>query len=451
MPRFSSLKNFEQVKRPRLLQHRSNLAIEFPQPDGRVFRTYIPFLQNPIITEQGTSNLIEYDLVGRAGSLFSYAGAKSRVLNVEFKINLLHLMYTASTEGLDEKFFRQFNLFYSDPEKARKAFRLRPGGEYDKKKKSLNAFTSEKEALERERMELTKDNARIAGILSRAGTTIGPTQYGELDEVSRTSFLNIQNRQFDRIDAIDKELQAIYDDLPDAEAAFDEAAEGLDDEFIDENSSLAPDIKLGKGFPHAQSQRAFYRTAIATVTGSRPQSTSILDSIASYFSDGQEDSTDVDAEGKDAKKKPPEVPLPMQRLNKLIDCLYVWINLVRATTLNNSKNTVQGAPIVRLNHGGLYNNIPCVVSNYSISMNEAAGYEAETLTPKELKINMTLKEVRTNGDFKDGQIGNGDHIAGWEAIIDNNNIDPYNGDVTEIDPQTGTNKVGNTFGKTFTG
>tara|TARA_R100000234_G_scaffold69889_1_gene42901 strand:- start:268 stop:567 length:300 start_codon:yes stop_codon:yes gene_type:complete len=77
----------------------------------------------------------------------------------------------------------------------------------------------------------------------------------------------------------------------------------------------------------------------------------------------------------------------------------------------------------------MYNNIPCVVSDYNIEMTQEAGYEVETLTPKELVINMTLKEFRGVGKFEANQIEDGDNIAGWEAIIKDNNIDPYNGDI----------------------
>ena len=120
----------------------------------------------------------------------------------------------------------------------------------------------------------------------------------------------------------------------------------------------------------------------------------------------------------------------MDRINTLINAIYVWINLVRATTMNRSDNTTFGSPIVRLTHGPMYNNVPCVVSDYNIEMNQSAGYEVETLTPKEITISMTLKEFRTPGTFIENQIEEGDHLTGWEAIISNNNIDPYNGDIT---------------------
>ena len=42
---------------------------------------------------------------------------------------------------------------------------------------------------------------------------------------------------------------------------------------------------------------------------------------------------------------------------------------------------------------------------------------------------MSLRENRTGSSdgFEAGAIAAGDEIVGWEAIIDSNNIDPYNG------------------------
>ena len=76
----------------RRLSERSHLTIEFPQSDNRVIRTFVPFLENPTISEKGKANLNSYNLVGRAGQLFSYGGAESRKLTVNFNITLLHVM-----------------------------------------------------------------------------------------------------------------------------------------------------------------------------------------------------------------------------------------------------------------------------------------------------------------------------------------------------------------------
>ena len=85
----------------RRLSERSHLTIEFPQQDNRVIRTFIPFLENPNISERGTANLNRYNLGGTAGQLFSYGGAEARRLNVNFNITLLHVM--EEEKDLDQK------------------------------------------------------------------------------------------------------------------------------------------------------------------------------------------------------------------------------------------------------------------------------------------------------------------------------------------------------------
>ena len=426
MPRFSSTRTFEQVKRARKLPERSHLGVEFPQSNGRVFRTYIPFLQNPIISERGQSNLVEYDLIGRPGSLYSYGGSKSRVINLQFKINLVHLLYSDVTEGIAEKFFRKFNLFYADKERAKKSFKLRPGGELDEADKNVTAAY---DAFE----EATIDTMVSMGDVyaSQQQTTgLGNARYMALVQAGNTQG---QIEAMQALEQVDMQRHVAENDLLLAERELTRLEADIGRELMD-GSNTDPDITLGKGKQHASEHRAFYRQALGIMTGgTQAIDTPFIDGIANDLIQSINDNTFLDQFG-DARS--PSIVTPQEqldRLNTLIDCVYVWINLVRATTLNNSTNTTQGPPIVRLNHGPMYNNTPCVVSDYNIDMTQEAGYEVETLTPKELSISMTLKEVRGTGNFVANEIEDGDNIAGWEAIIGNNNIDPYNGAVGSPD------------------
>jgi len=295
----------------RKLEERSNLAIEFPVKDNRVLRAYIPFLENPTITEKGSSNLQEYNLLGRAGSLFSYTGSKSRNFNVSFNISLQHLACHQSLEGLAEKFLSSFRLFFSDNQRARNSF-------------NLNKFAVRQ--------------MRQGGLESQT---------------------NIN---------------------------------------------------------HAQVHRNYYRSLISIILGEEDETTEYF--LASVL----------------PSVKTATIPLPdnkFKRINDTINLVYVWLNLIRGTTLNNSRNTLFGPPIVRLNHGPMYNNVPCVVDSYEVRIVEEAGYDIQTLTPNRITINLSLKETRT-GDynrFRPGKIESGDTLAGWEAVYNNNTIDPYNGSV----------------------
>jgi len=440
MPRFSSSKSFEQVKRARKLPERSHLAIEFPQSDGRVFRTYIPFLSNPKIQERGQANLSQYDLVGRPGSVFTYGGAKSRVVNLSFKINLLHTLYTHSTEGINPKFLRQFNLFFADKKRAEKAFKLKPGGVYDQELSSreidsMFASLNQKAALDTYTQAIVDQQSDFDPRSTSFAGSYGPGG-GAVPGLP----VNPYSTESDRLRL---EAEEEYDEAVAKLAKAKSLQKQLKDQALkdaDETSNRDPDIEFGKGFAHAQTHRTFFREMVGQITGQEGQElpTPVLDGVANYFLEGIGSTT---------------IPTPQQnieKLNELIDATYVWVNLIRGSVLNNSTNTTQGPPIVRLQHGPMYNNVPFIVSDYSINIQDEVGYEVETLTPKGLEITMTLKEFRTNGSFEQSQIESGDHVCGWEAIIEGNNMDPYNGDIGEdvLGVQQGT--LGTGKGDTYT-
>ena len=112
----------------------------------------------------------------------------------------------------------------------------------------------------------------------------------------------------------------------------------------------------------------------------------------------------------------------------VIDLIIYWTNIIRSSVTNNSKNPLFGPPIVRLNHGILYQDIPCICTNYSIDYNEAAGYDLDTLLPRQLKISMKLEEIRTGdfGEYDPVNVIKRDNLAGWESVVtgENHSMDP---------------------------
>lgn len=115
---------------------------------------------------------------------------------------------------------------------------------------------------------------------------------------------------------------------------------------------------------------------------------------------------------------------------RVIDYIIYWINLIRATTLNNNLDPRLGPPIVRLTHGILFMYVPFVCFGYKIEFDEVAGYDRETLLPRKVDISLELVEVRHGdfGEYKSGVAVKRDNVCGWEAIIDskypNKTIDP---------------------------
>ena len=121
---------------------------------------------------------------------------------------------------------------------------------------------------------------------------------------------------------------------------------------------------------------------------------------------------------------------------KAIDVIIYWVNIIRSSVISNAGNPLYGPPIVRLTHGILYEDVPCICKDYSLSYNESAGFNLDTLLPRQIKITMKLEENRT-GEFGVFDATNQntrvrDNLAGWEAVVTNNTRsgDPGSGGIT---------------------
>jgi len=116
------------------------------------------------------------------------------------------------------------------------------------------------------------------------------------------------------------------------------------------------------------------------------------------------------------------------KLLKVVDLIMYWITVIRSGCINNSSNTTLGPPIVRLTHGIMYSNIPCVLEQYNISIEQDKGYDINTLIGKVININLTLSETRV-GDFgtykpsSSNQLES-DNNYGWEAVFNHGTVDP---------------------------
>ena len=106
---------------------------------------------------------------------------------------------------------------------------------------------------------------------------------------------------------------------------------------------------------------------------------------------------------------------------KMINLVMYWMNIIRASVTNNSEQPIYGPPVVRLNHGIMFQNIPCICTDYNLEPVEAAGYDLQTMMPRQVKVSMRLEELRA-GDyekFKPGDLVSRDNLVGWEAVISN--------------------------------
>ena len=113
-----------------------------------------------------------------------------------------------------------------------------------------------------------------------------------------------------------------------------------------------------------------------------------------------------------------------QNYLRTIDVIRYWTDIIRSSCYNNTSNPSLGPPIIRLTHGILFRNLPCIVESYNITFDkEVAGFDKNTLLPRRLIISMTLKELRA-GNYGQFNVGEGatqveqDNLAGWEVIVD---------------------------------
>jgi len=103
-----------------------------------------------------------------------------------------------------------------------------------------------------------------------------------------------------------------------------------------------------------------------------------------------------------------------------------YINLLRATTLG-SEELGLGCPIIRLNFGPLYQDVPCIASKYSLESDQQAGYDISTMLPRRVTFNLDLHEVRV-GDFTSHspeRFGpSDDNVPTWDSVVQTGTFDP---------------------------
>ena len=259
------------------IEDRARLMFVFTQNGKKLVRV-LNFFENIQIREAQRSNLVEYNPLSRAGSLFSYTGAESRKLTLTFNLTLPNILLAAN---------RQYKKF---------------------------SGKDSKEKLQRRFFERVLDEAN------------GPTTF------------------------------------------FSQAHDTTDYDF-------------------------FYKLRALTDSEFREYQKYITEKDSPLYGEYSE-------------------------RTRGIDTIVYWTNLIRSSVVNNATNPLNGPPIVRINYGTLYRDIPCICRSYSIEANDSAGYDVKTLLPRVIAVQMELQELRTGnfGEFKYGKPVERDNLTGWESI-----------------------------------
>ena len=113
-------------------------------------------------------------------------------------------------------------------------------------------------------------------------------------------------------------------------------------------------------------------------------------------------------------------------LNTLNLFSYV-VNAVRTFVVGSTHSPSVGPPLVHLNFGYLYRDVPCICTDYSFTVEGSQGYDNFSLMPRQLKIKISLEEYRQAGgigaeayDFEENPYG----LPGWLDFTEQGTLDP---------------------------
>jgi hypothetical protein len=300
----------------RLLEQRSRLEFYYNDGQEESLMVFLPFFENPIITETKAANYATYNPIGRSSSLFAYTGAQARKFSLETTYTLPHLMRYEM--GVDR--FRRL---------------------IDSKSKAS------------QRLLFTKHAEGSTKNLVGSPETASPAF---------------------------KETKKYWDIV--TQESFGVGLDTVQDlAVVGVNASLAA-LGFGGGFNQPTQE----------------------DQLPSGALDGV---------------IPQEWEATTNEKNKAIDTLVFFINILRTSVSNDATNPIYGPPIVRIIHGTLYQNIPCICKSYNIEWQENMGYDLETLTPRRLKVRLELEELRVGrfDKFEPHDFELRDNVAGWESVI----------------------------------
>lgn len=121
-------------------------------------------------------------------------------------------------------------------------------------------------------------------------------------------------------------------------------------------------------------------------------------------------------------------PEPDKTVMNIKAAFYYYINLLRSTTIGSARMGL-GPPIVRLNFGPLYQDVPCITTKYDLSVEGPAGYDKKTLLPNRVKFTLSLMEVRVGSfgshlDIYADSPDPFDDVPTWESVLKHGTVDP---------------------------
>tara|TARA_Y100001951_G_C11291365_1_gene272402 strand:+ start:384 stop:1400 length:1017 start_codon:yes stop_codon:yes gene_type:complete len=320
------------------LELRAGLFFQYPQFEAtdKTLLFFLPFWENPEITEMKEANLVEYDLINRGSTMFVNTGAKARSLTIEFPLTINHIM-------------RSYNSVLSAKALIQSVFTKSEKERFDIREKPSTESISPTNQVTRQWKENLLNSMADAGVEDIKGAR------SDLDKVNywRQTDPDIMEDYF-----------------------------VLGDNSYERIQGTAGDISV-EDFEGTASRALAYET---------------------FRNNNGMSETAV----------------------KALDSLSFILDIIRTSVAPNQQNTVLGPPLIRVRHGTMYLDVPCICKNFNIRIEEEAGYNLRTLTPNRITVTMTLVEVRTGdfGTFHPTVPVQRDNIAGWESTLEHGTTDP---------------------------
>jgi len=358
---FDSIRTY--AEKDSLLEYKSRLYIRFPKSHegGRPMQVVIPFYEDPIIKERKRSRFATHSPIGRSSNLYTYLGSDSREFDISFGLTLPHLIQMTANN------ISRTSLGIEDVTSMAMQGRFFDGVE--------DGVMSNPEISQTPGGSPKSSNYYNKWV----GNWLGAIQLaqGHLDDNQ-----NIMKGNMNPGPQFTPPPNSAGGAIPNSSystAAKLLAAQGSQTK-VDEVLHLFNDVLLSnkKGLPLSKKGLVLY---LAQKNG-----------------------------------------IHYKNVQYIMDLITYWVEVIRATTYTDTFNPVMGPPIVVIEHGILYRKIPCITESYSIEFDPRAGYERDTLLPRKLLINLTLKENRSGdfGTFDSGAVHaiKGNNLAGYEVLFD---------------------------------
>jgi len=77
----------------------------------------------------------------------------------------------------------------------------------------------------------------------------------------------------------------------------------------------------------------------------------------------------------------------------MMKLVHYVVDHIRASVVGTVTYPLVGPPLAYLKWGTMYNEVPCIIKDYNITLDDEGGMDAKTLIPRVLKIRMNLEEI----------------------------------------------------------